>query len=66
MGVVPGGSQVGDGIVVVKGGCVPFIVRESEEREGRRRLVGECYVHGVMKGEGIWLPGVGERIFCFH
>lgn len=66
VGVVPGGSQVGDAIVVVKGGCVPFVVRWSEEREGKRRLVGECYVHGVMKGEGIWLPGVAERIFCFH
>ena len=38
----------------------------SEEREGKRRLVGECYIHGVMKGEGIWLPGVGERTFCLH
>ena len=66
VGVVPGASEVGDVLAIMKGGCVPFVVRGSEEREGRCRLVGECYVHGVMKGEGLWLPGVQERTFCLH
>ncbi|KAJ4290882.1 hypothetical protein N0V90_010078 [Kalmusia sp. IMI 367209] len=66
VGVVPGLGEVGDVVAIMKGGCVPFLVRESEERQGRVRLIGECYVHGVMKGEGIWLPGVEKTTFELH
>lgn len=66
VGVVPGLSKVGDVVAIVKGGCVPFIVRESKDRLGKWRLVGECYVHGIMKGEGLWLPGVTEKTFILH
>ncbi|UPX11197.1 uncharacterized protein EKO05_0001817 [Ascochyta rabiei] len=62
-GVVPPLSQVGDNVAIMKGGCVPFVLRESGEKW---RLVGECYVHGIMKGEGLWLPGVTERTFCVY
>jgi hypothetical protein len=62
MGLVPWGSAVGDVVVVPWGSEVPFVIREVEyvedgldgekETRGRRwRLVGECYVHGVMDGE---------------
>lgn len=63
IGVVPGLSRAGDVIAIMKGGRVPFVVRGSEERW---RLIGECYVHGIMKGEGLWLPGVKERTFCLY
>lgn len=62
-GVVPPLSQVGDSIAIMKGGCVPFVLRGSNERW---RLVGECYVHGIMRGEGLWLPGVTEKTFLLH
>jgi hypothetical protein len=62
-GVVPNLSQVDDVVAIMKGGCVPFVLRESGEKW---RLVGECYVHGIMKGEGLWLPGVKEDTFCLH
>jgi hypothetical protein len=62
-GVVPSLSQVDDVVAIMKGGCVPFVLRESGEKW---RLVGECYVHGIMKGEGLWLPGVKEDTFCLH
>lgn len=62
-GVVPGLSQVGDRVAIMKGACVPFLLRESGEKF---RLIGECYVHGIMKGEGLWLPGVVEKTFCLH
>jgi hypothetical protein len=62
-GVVPSLSQVGDVVAIMKGGCVPFVLRESGEKW---RLVGECYVHGIMKGEGLWLLGVKEETFCLH
>jgi hypothetical protein len=62
-GVVPALSRVGDEIVIMKGGCVPFVLRESGETW---KLVGECYIHGMMKGEGLWLPGVKEKTFCLY
>jgi hypothetical protein len=38
----------GDRIALFKGGMVPLIIRE----EGTRwRLIGDCYIHGMMKGE---------------
>jgi hypothetical protein len=62
-GVVPGLSQVGDRVAIMKGGCVPFVLRESGYKW---RLVGECYIHGIMKGEGLWLPDVKEKTFCLY
>ena len=44
----------GDAVVLVKGGRVPLVIRyETAEQDGSHswRLVGECYVHGVMDGE---------------
>ena len=45
--LMPERGQVGDEIVVFKGGCMPILVRNRSE------IIGECYVHGVMKGE-VW------------
>ena len=40
--------RVGDSIAVCQGGRLPLVVR----REGERwRLIGDCYVHGIMRGE---------------
>ena len=45
-----GGASIrsGDGVYVLEGAAVPFVLRE--EAAGLR-IVGECYVHGVMRGE---------------
>ncbi|KAF2113332.1 heterokaryon incompatibility protein-domain-containing protein [Lophiotrema nucula] len=47
-GLVPRGTRVGDRIFILNGGPVPFVVREAE---GGFVLVGECYIHGIMRGE---------------
>lgn len=39
----------GDEIVLVKGGMVPLVLRARGE--GRWKLVGDAYVHGIMHGE---------------
>ncbi|CAH0046527.1 unnamed protein product [Clonostachys solani] len=44
-------TKVGDIIVIVAGGEVPFVLRKSQEREGLYRLLGECYVSDIMYGE---------------
>jgi hypothetical protein len=46
----PAALETGDVVCVLFGGKVPFCLRPM----GRRYLlVGECYVHGLMKGEAI-------------
>jgi hypothetical protein len=49
LGHVFSGSQIGDKICILFGAYVPFVLRE--EKDGFYRLVGECYLHGVMDGE---------------
>lgn len=49
IGVAPLSAEVGDCVFLVKGSRVPIVLRPG--REGRWRLVGDCYMHGVMYGE---------------
>ncbi|ETS83914.1 hypothetical protein PFICI_05790 [Pestalotiopsis fici W106-1] len=57
VGVGPEFIKEGDSIVLLFGGQVPYIVRESE---GKHRLIGECYIDGVMRGEVITGRNDGE------
>ncbi|KAL2687874.1 hypothetical protein Neosp_005443 [[Neocosmospora] mangrovei] len=49
LALLPEEAEVGDRIVLVKGGRVPLLLRRDEE--GLYKLVGEAYVHGIMNGE---------------
>jgi hypothetical protein len=66
MGMVPKHSKVGDDICLIYGAQVPFVLRApseeketceekdtSEDNETKYQLVGECYIHGMMDGEGL-------------
>ncbi|MCJ1408686.1 hypothetical protein MMC19_002761 [Ptychographa xylographoides] len=45
-------SLVGDMVFLPLGSAVPFLIRERPESAGATyELIGECYVHGIMKGE---------------
>jgi hypothetical protein len=66
VGVVPNLAKLGDTVAIFKGGQIPFVLQTSVERPGAFRLVGGCYVHGVMNGEGLMLPGVDESNFRIH
>ncbi|KAK7960663.1 ankyrin and HET domain protein [Apiospora saccharicola] len=52
-------TQAGDRVWVFRGGRVPFIVRPRDDGSGVKEeadqytLVGECYVQGIMQGEGV-------------
>jgi hypothetical protein len=60
MGLLKGGllacmpreTRVGDIVVVLFGGWVPYVLRPLDV-EGEFELVGHCYVHGIMDGEWI-------------
>ena len=56
VGLAPLSARVGDQVCVFLGGVVPFVIRPSEERVGMYRLIGGCYIHGLMDGEAFALP----------
>lgn len=63
-GLGPQKAEAGDRIGVLFGSGVPFVLRRWNSAEGKRvwKIVGECYVHGIMQGEVIqkWELGSAE------
>jgi Heterokaryon incompatibility protein (HET) len=53
MGLVPGGSEAGDRVVVLLGGDLPFVVRENEKDKEEFVLIGDCYIDGITDGEAL-------------
>jgi hypothetical protein len=51
MGLVPNGVIAGDEICILFGVYTPFVIRKLERVS--YRLIGECYVHGLMAGEAM-------------
>jgi len=54
--LLPGDTDVGDTLVLVKGGSQPLVLRRDHDLdgavgEGLYKFVGEAYVHGAMDGE---------------
>lgn len=52
IGIGPAAMKKGDVVCVLFGGCVPYVLRETDT-DGLYRVVGESYVHGIMRGEVI-------------
>lgn len=50
MALAPAEADEGDLVCVFLGGQTPFVLRPSL---GKYRLVGQCYVHGIMFGEAM-------------
>ncbi|KUJ23934.1 HET-domain-containing protein [Mollisia scopiformis] len=61
MGMGPPNVQLGDIVCVLFGGEVPFVLRPSEN--GMYKMIGQCYLHGVMDGEVI--QGVSRGDFYY-
>lgn len=66
MGVGPQCLQIGDKVCVLANGNVPFVLRSVGESEEEWRLVGECYLHGIMDGEAVEKNEKNERIFIIN
>jgi hypothetical protein len=49
VGLAPQGTKVGDEIWIFVGAATPFVIRRIDG--GAYKLIGNCYVHGVMQGE---------------
>jgi hypothetical protein len=77
VGLCPSGSKVGDLVVVLYGGNVPYLLRSklsergqgAGDRQGNSSdeyyFVGECYAEGLMDGEACYSPGdwKSEEVF---
>jgi hypothetical protein len=55
------GTRVGDIVCVLYGSDVPFVLRQVGNK-GEYKLIGECYVAGIMHGEALDM-GLEEREF---
>lgn len=51
MGLAPVGARLGDSVAILVGCDMPLVLRRQEK--GGWIVIGDCYVHGVMYGEGI-------------
>jgi hypothetical protein len=61
--LVPRCAQIGDTIAVLHRACVPFVLRGKmgNERHNKFELLGEAYVHGIMKGEVMHMDDIELR-----
>lgn len=55
------GTKAGDEVVLFYGCDYPFVVRRDSQGSGWR-IIGDCYIHGLMDGEGI-RDGFEEKEF---
>ncbi|KAI4145701.1 MAG: hypothetical protein L6R39_003720 [Caloplaca ligustica] len=56
LGLGPPATQPGDSVCILLGVTTSYLLRENHNTEGKGRtyqLVGECYIHGLMNGEGL-------------
>ncbi|KAI0809957.1 HET-domain-containing protein [Xylaria sp. FL0064] len=53
-------TMVGDSIFIIMGANVPFVVRPVGD--GTYKLIGECYIHGIMYGEALEEKNSKENI----
>jgi hypothetical protein len=60
LGLVANRTEVGDGVWLCKGSSVPLVLRQEGEKGWK--VIGDAYVHGIMKGEG-WREEKCERVF---
>jgi hypothetical protein len=56
VGMVPRGTLVGDSIYLISGATMSFVMRPHAVKECLQ-IVGPCYVHGMMDGEGLRSEG---------
>ena len=52
VGLVPRKAKAGDSICILHGTKAPFVLRAKAEKGSLHTMIGECYVHGIMNGEG--------------
>ncbi|KAL1838938.1 hypothetical protein VTK73DRAFT_4195 [Phialemonium thermophilum] len=53
-GLGPRSTKAGDSVVLLRGGRTAYVLRKGgKKRPGIYTFLGEAYVHGLMRGEGV-------------
>lgn len=61
-GFCPHFTKPGDAIVIIHGALMPYVLRNTGT-PSTYRLVGDCYINGIMFGEAVdWEDDEGDRI----
>jgi hypothetical protein len=63
IGFVPHEAKIGDEICILYRAAVPFVLRKSLDSNSSFKLIGECYIHGIIHGEALSFERFQERIF---
>ncbi len=63
LGWVSKRAQLGDVVCVLYGGEIPFVLRQTTQDSGRWKIIGECYVDGLMQGEAMGMHRVMDYEF---
>ncbi|KAJ4989724.1 heterokaryon incompatibility protein [Stagonosporopsis vannaccii] len=53
LGLCLGPAEPGDELVIFFGGNMPFVLRRVDDSPDVWKLVGVCFVHGIMQGEAV-------------
>ncbi|KAF6816925.1 ankyrin and het domain protein [Colletotrichum sojae] len=47
------GTEPGDEVVLFYGCDSAFVLRDTDNGNGKKRIIGDCYIHGLVDGEGL-------------
>jgi len=62
MGLCTLNARVGDVVYILHGMHTPYTMRRATGSDtGHLKLFGECYIHGIIDGEALELPGYEPR-----
>lgn len=61
LGWLPVGTEEGDCVCLLFGGDVLYVLRS--DGNDHYRLIGECYLEGLMNGGGLDIPAIDTRDF---
>lgn len=68
IGLIPETASKGDLVCILFGCSVPVLLRQCKNCDGEETFtfVGECFLDGVMEGQGLDDPGCSVRDFCIE
>ncbi|KAH8746880.1 heterokaryon incompatibility protein-domain-containing protein [Hyaloscypha finlandica] len=64
IGIGPDDMAKGDTVAILYGARTPFILRNLK-KSGKWKLLGDCYVHGIMSGEALEIDRGPDEQFVF-
>jgi hypothetical protein len=61
-GVAPDSAKGDDQLCLLHGAEFPVLLRKSSKKEAEYEFIGECYIHGLMNGQGMGIASDGANL----